>query len=319
MDETGPRWIGPEEARAALRPADCIAFVRQAMMALSAGETVQAPRTVLSLDGDNKFAAMAGALAAGGWFGAKLVAVFADPQHPGRQAHRGAVALFDGAGGRLVALADAEEITIARTAAASAVATDALARADASVLAIFGTGAQAHAHVHAIACVRRLERVVIWGRSADRAEALAGRLRSETGLAVVAEASAGRAAAADILCTTTAATTPILSGRFVPPGAHVNLVGSSRPGPVEIDTELLLAGRYIVDSRQSALLEAAEFLAAKAAGVVGDGHIAAEIGEVLLGRAAGRRDDEEITLYKSLGHPVQDIAAAAFLHALGRP
>ncbi|WP_419815527.1 ornithine cyclodeaminase family protein [Glacieibacterium sp.] len=309
------RFIDAAEVRAGLGPDDCIAVVRAAMMALSAGETIQSPRAVLSLGRGNKFGVMPAALSAQGMFGAKLVGVFGDAAHPGRQAHRGVVVLFDGDNGQPVCVVDAEEITLARTAAASAVATDCLARADATTLAIFGSGAQAEAHVLAIARVRALTRVTIWGRSLANASLLAARLAAATGLEVVAEADGETAARADIVCTVTTSAEPVLFSDWVADGTHVNLVGSSRPGPVEIDRALLLRGRYIADSRAQVLLEAAEFLNAKAAGDLGDDHIVGEIGEVLLGRVVGRRTASEVTIYKSLGHPVQDLAAAAFLYA----
>jgi ornithine cyclodeaminase len=308
-------FVDAAAVRAALTPAVAIALIREAMIGLSRGETIQSPRAVLELAHNNKFGVMPAALSATGAFGAKLIGVFGDPARPGRQAHHGLVVLFDGESGGPLCVADAEAITLARTAAASAVATDVLARDDARTLAVFGNGAQARAHVHAIACVRPLDRVTIWGRSFGHAAALAGELRAATGLDVVAEASAEIAARADIICTVTTAAEPVLLSRWVGDGTHVNLVGSSRPGPVEIDENLLLRGRYIADSRAQALVEAAEYLRARAAGVVDESHIAAEIGEVLLGRIPGRRDRQEVTLYKSLGHPVQDIAAAAFLHA----
>lgn len=120
---------------------------------------------------------------------------------------------------------------------------------------------------------------------------------------------------ADIICTVTSASTPILLGAWVRPGTHVNAVGSSYPGPAEIANDLVVKSRYVADSRRSALAAAAEFLVAKQAGLVDDAHIVAEIGEVLLGRVAGRTSAEEVTLYKSLGHIVQDLAAAAYVHA----
>jgi ornithine cyclodeaminase len=123
------------------------------------------------------------------------------------------------------------------------------------------------------------------------------------------------AAAADIICTVTSSPTPVLLGAWVRPGTHVNAVGSSYAGPVEIDHELVRESRYIADSRRSALAAASEFLLAREAGIIDDSHIVAEIGEVLLGRVPGRRSAEEITVYKSLGHIVQDLAAVSYLHS----
>jgi len=205
-------------------------------------------------------------------------------------------------------------VTELRTAAASAVATDALARPDARTLGLFGCGLQAAAHLVAIARVRPIDRVWVWGRDVAKADAFARRMSAETGIAVEALPSAERVAKADILCTLTSAQTPVLEGAWVRPGTHINAVGSSYAGPREIDRALVLAARFIADSRAGVLAQGAEFLEAREAGAIGDNHVVGEIGEVLLGGIAGRTSADEITLYKSLGHIVQDLAAAQFVH-----
>lgn len=308
-------FYGPGAVRAALDYDGCIAAVRAAMAEFSADGTPQPLRSVFQIAPGRFFGLMPGTLAAPHGFGAKVLSVFGNPAAPGRSAHRGIVVLFDRETGQVSCIADAGEVTEIRTAAASAVATDALARRDAHTLAIFGCGAQAASHVRALVRVRRLERILVWGRSAERAGQFAARMGSEVGIAITAVADGREAAsAADIICTVTGSRTPVLFGEWVRPGTHVNAVGSSVAGPVEIDHALVKASRYIVDSRRSALAAAAEFLLAKEAGLIDDGHIAAEIGEVLLGRVPGRRSQEEITVYKSLGHIVQDLAAVTYLH-----
>lgn len=310
------RFYGPGEVRALLDYDGCIAAIRAAMADFSAAGKPQPLRSIVEIAPTKLFGLMPGTLSAPHGFGAKVLSVFADPEQPGRSAHRGVVVLFDRASGQLACIADAGEVTEIRTAAASAVATDALARQDARTLAIFGCGTQAAAHVRALVRVRRLERILVWGRSLERAGRFAERMGREMAIAVTAVAQ-GRdaAAAADIICTVTASPTPVLLGEWVRPGTHVNVVGSSYAGPVEIDHALVRASRYIVDSRASALASAAEFLLAREAGLIDDSHIAAEIGEVLLGRARGRGSPEEVTVYKSLGHIVQDLAAVSHLHA----
>lgn len=291
---------------------DCIRVVRDAMEALSAGTTRQLLRTMIPLGSGRTFAQMPGALGEREMFGAKMISVFADPSSPGLRRHRGVVLLFEPDEGEPVAIADAEEITHIRTAAATAVATDALARADARTLLIVGTGGQARTHLRALPLVRDFDRVHIWGRSFDKAVSLAAEFA-----AIGAEAVSDLEAAtsrADVICTLTTSAEPVILGAWLRPGTHVNLVGSSGPGPVEADNALVAMSRYIADSRASALDAAAEFLVAKQAGVVTDDHIVAEIGEVLLGRVPGRRSADEITLYKSLGHAVQDLAVAAHLY-----
>lgn len=294
----------------------CIAAVREAMAALSASSEPQPLRTIQTLAPGKMFGLMPGALPGEGRFGAKLVSVFGDPERPGRAAHRGVVVLFEGDAGKVLAVADAGTITHIRTGCASAVATDALARPDARTLAVFGTGAQAESHILAISRVRKLERILLWGRAPERATALAARLSPAVGLTIEATTDGQAAAmAADIICTVSGADKPILFGAWVRPGTHVNVVGSSYLGPVEVDTELVVGSRYFADYRPSVLAAASELAEAKAEGRIDDGHIAGEIGEVLLGGIVGRQHQDQITLYKSLGHVVQDLAAATYVYS----
>ncbi len=302
----------PAEAVARLLPyGECIPLMREAMIALSEGRTRQLLRGIVDLPGGRAFGVMPGAMLDDGAFGAKLVSVYPDNFAKGGHSHQGVVVLFDASSGAPSAILEAGEITAIRTAAASAAATDALARADARHLAILGYGEQARRHVAAIRCVRDIARITIWGRSPEKARAFADRVGGEA--AASAEAAV---AGADIICTVTAAAEPILMGGWVADGAHVNAVGSSRAGPAEIDNELVARARFFADHRDGVLAQGAEFIRAKAAGLIGDDHLLGEIGEVMAGRVEGRRSDAEITLYKSLGSIVQDLAAAR--HIVGK-
>jgi ornithine cyclodeaminase len=315
-----PLVLGAAAVRASLPYDDCIDALRSAMIAHSKGETRHLLRSFIALGEGRTFAQMPAALSVYGYFGAKLVSVFADPDEPARRAHRGLVVLFEAVRGEPVCVADAGAVTLIRTAAATALATDALARSEASVLAILGTGHQAESHIRALKLVRTLDRVTIWGRNPERAAALAMRLATETGLEIGTAADAPEAVRdADIVCTVTSSETPILHGEWLQPGTHVNLVGSSAPGPVEVDNAMVANSRFYVDCREHVIAHGAEFLRAKEAGLVGDGHIVAEIGEVLAGSKPGRGNGEEITVYKSLGHAVQDLAAVAYLYERLRP
>lgn len=300
--------VDAEMVRERLDYPNCIAAVREAMAALSAGTTHQLLRTMIHMGEGRTFAQMPGALGDDQMFGAKLISVFADPARPGRRRHRGLVVMFEPTEGRPVAVVDAEEVTHIRTAAATAMATDALARADAETLFIVGTGGQAHTHLKALPHVRDFRRILIWGRDPAKAQALAAEFGAEA-VTDVREA----AGQSDVICTVTGAAEPVLLGAWLKPGAHVNLVGSSAAGPTEVDNDLVARGRYFVESRASALAAAAEFIHAKAAGLIDDSHIVGEIGEVLLGRVPARTADGDITIYKSLGHAVQDLAAASIL------
>jgi ornithine cyclodeaminase len=311
---------GPDEVRTLLDYDGCIAAVRTAMARFTAEGIAQPLRSIVEIGPDRLFGLMPGHLAPPGGFGAKMVSVFPEDERPGRSAHRGVVVLFSRESGEVTCIADAGAVTEIRTAAASAVATDLLARPDASTLAIFGCGLQARSHIRALVRVRRLTRILIWGRCAQRARHLAERMEEEVRLPVRAIEDAREAAgSADIICTVTASPTPVLLGEWVRAGAHVNVVGSSHAGPAEIDDALVVASRYIADSRRSALAAAAELLRAKEAGLIDDEHIAGEIGEVLLGRVPGRTSADEITVYKSLGHIVQDLAAVSYLHSRAVP
>ena len=311
------RFIDQAEVRAGLTYAVCIPLMRRAMTAFSNGETRQLLRAIIPLAEGRAFGVMPGALGEASAFGAKLVSVFPENFARGRQSHQGVVVLFDGESGAPVCVAHAGEITAIRTAAASAAATDALARPEAHRLAILGYGEQAATHARALAHVRPLSAIIVWGRSPERAAAFAARMAAELGLPVSSAADVEAAVAqADIVCTVTPSREPVLEGRWVAPGTHVNVVGSSYAGPVEIDVDLVARARFVADSREGVLAQGAEFLAAIAAGRVGEDHLVAEIGEVFAGRVAGRRSPDEVTLYKSLGHVVQDLAAVSALYAM---
>jgi ornithine cyclodeaminase len=309
------RIIDREEVGRRLTYEVCIPIVRQAMIAFSRGETRQLLRAIIPLAEERMFGVMPGAMGADAPFGAKLVSVFPENFAQGKQSHQGLVVLFDPQTGAPACVIHAGELTAIRTAAASAVATDALARPEARRLALLGYGEQAATHARAISKVRKLEAITVWGRDPARAEAFAARTAAELGLPVKAAPDArGAVAEADIICTVSAAREPVLNGAWVPPGAHLNLVGSSYAGPTEVDNDLVVRSRFIADSREGVLAQGAEFLKAKEAGLVGDDHIVAEIGQVLAGEIEGRQSADQVTAYKSLGHVVQDLASGWALY-----
>jgi ornithine cyclodeaminase/alanine dehydrogenase-like protein (mu-crystallin family) len=310
------RFIDREEVVRRLTYDVCIPIVREAMIAFSKGETLQHLRSIIPLSEGRLFGIMPGALGAHAPFGAKLISVFHGNFAKGMQSHQGLVVLFDPETGEPVCVVHAGQVTAIRTAAASAVATDALARADARRLAILGYGEQAATHARSISKVRCIESIRVWGRSPERARGFAERMQAELGVPVSTARDVEAAVAqADIICTVTSAAEPILKGAWVRPGTHVNIVGSSFAGPAEVDNDLVVRSRFVVDSREGVLRQGAEFLRAKEARLVGDDHIVAEIGQVLAGEIEGRRSAEEITAYKSLGHVVQDLASAWALYS----
>lgn len=247
--------------------------------------------------------------------GIKIVSVMPGNHGTDYDAHQGAVMLFETGHGIPLAIIDASEITAIRTAAVTGVATRLLAREDAGDLAILGSGVQARTHLEAMLLAREIGRVRVWSRNAEHARRFAERESERHGLAVEALESAQEAVkGADIICTTTAAPEPILMGDWLEPGAHVNAVGSSVSFTRELDTAAVVMSRLFVDRRESTLNEAGDFLFPKKEGAIGDDHIQGEIGEILLGENPGRTSGEEITLFKSLGLAVEDVASAYHIY-----
>jgi alanine dehydrogenase len=294
-----------------------IAAMADAMRAYSAGaERALAPlRTVIRLPGGETrlLATMPGYVAAEGEaLGAKLVSVYPGNPAIGLESHYGVVALFEPATGRPRAVLDGTFITTTRTAAVSAVSVEALARPDASVLAVIGAGVQARAHLWALAESRPWREARIASRTAAHAEALARTAAPLLPFPVRAVASAEAAVrGADTIVTATAAATPVLQRTWIAEGAHIVAVGSSTPEARELDTATIRDALVVVDSRTGALSEAGDLLIPMREGAITAEHIHAELGEVLAGTRPGRTTAARITLYKSLGLAVQDVAAAA--------
>jgi ornithine cyclodeaminase/alanine dehydrogenase-like protein (mu-crystallin family) len=310
------RFISAEEVARRLTYEKCIPIVRDAMIAFSKGNTKQTLRSIIPLSEGRFFGIMPGAMGARATFGAKLISVFNQNFDLGIPSHQGVVVLFDPESGAPVCAVDGGSITEIRTAAASAVATDALARQNAGKLAVLGYGEQGRTHARALRRVRKIDSIMVWGRSPERAHAFAEQMQAELALPIrVANTAREAVADAGIICTVTSANEPILKGAWVRPGTHVNLVGSSYAVPAEVDNELVVRSRFIADSREGVLQQGGEFLRAKAAGLIGDDHVVGEIGQVLAGDIEGRRSLDEITVYKSLGHVVQDLASAWALYS----
>lgn len=294
----------------------CIQVVRDALGALARGQGIQPLRPVMWLpERVGALGMMPGYLSSIDTIGIKTVTVFPGNAGTEYDSHQGTVMLFDSTNGRLKAVIDATEITAIRTAAASAVATDLLSRTDSTVLAILGSGVQGRSHIDAIPHVRPIGEVRIWSRSAENAAALADRQRDPEGrdirvVATVEEALAG----ADIVCTTTASIEPILFGSMLESGMHVNAVGSSVPFARELDSTAMARSRIFVDRAESTRNESGDFLMAREEGSITDDDIVAEIGELIVGAASGRAGPEDITLFKSLGLAIEDLAAADLVY-----
>lgn len=283
---------------------ELIPVIEAAMRQVSERRVEMPLRFVVPVAPDAAFGVMTGAMAGAG-HGAKLLTLM---RREKGSSHSGALILLDSATGEPAAIMDAGLPTAMRTAAASAVATEALARRDASVLAILGTGEQAEWHITAMRAVRPIRELRIWGRSAQKARALAARHDGRA-----AESVDAACAGADIVCAATNAATPILRAAQLPAGVHVNAVGASLPSQQEIAPDCHGVCLTVVDYRQSADAQAGELIAAREAGIVSKDAVLPEIGEVLAGEASGRTDAAQRTLYRSLGIIAQDLATASFL------
>jgi ornithine cyclodeaminase len=291
---------------------ECVERMAEALAVLGRGDAVNPLRWGMRLPGGSGILGMMPAsMSTPEVFGLKVVSGFPGNHVTGHDSHQGVVMLFESRHGAPVAIVDAGEITAIRTAATSAVATRLLAREDAGELAILGSGVQARTHLEAMLCVRPIRRVRVWSPTPAHRQAFAAAATERHGLEVRPVGSAEEAVrGADLLCTTTSAREPIVEGAWLAPGCHVNAVGSSVASARELDTAAAVKSRWFVDRRESTLAEAGDFLFPKQEGALDDGHIVAEIGELLLGQAAGRRTADEITLFKSLGLAVEDLAAA---------
>jgi ornithine cyclodeaminase len=295
---------------------DCVELMADTLAALAAGRGELPLRTVIALpDRAGWLYTMPAFGAAPPALAVKMITIFPGNHGGPLPSHQGLVVLFDAADGRPVALIDGAELTAIRTAAVSAVATRTLAREDAGDLALLGAGVQARAHLQALPLVRPIRRVRVWSRSAQRAAAFARAASRVDGIPVETAPDARAAVdGADIVCVMTAARSPVLCGEWLKAGAHVNAIGASTPDARELDTAAVRRARVYVDRREAALAEAGDLLIPIAEGAISPAHIVAELGWVLAGRAGGRMDADEITLFKSLGLAVEDAAAARLVY-----
>ncbi len=298
--------LSEDDVRAALDMRSCIEAMEEALTALARGEMSMPLRFVVKPEGD----AMLGLMPAhrGGdrpLFSLKEIVVAPGNSARGLDPHQGAVLLHDGTTGQLRAVMNASPITEIRTAAVSGVATKLLARPDATSVAILGSGVQGRSHAVAMREVLPDAELRIWSRTPAHAEALALEAHG-VACSSIAEALDG----ADVVCSCTSSREPIISLAALAPGAHVNAVGSSMPWARELESDVVVAASLFVDRRESTLNESGDYLRAVEERGIGPDHIRAELGELLTGAARGRTSADELTLFKSLGLAVEDLAAA---------
>ncbi len=308
--------INHSQVRELLPMRDCMEVVGKALSDLARGEGVQPLRSgFLRPDRQGVLAWMPGSLAAGRPFGIKVLSVVDNPGELGVESHQGGVMIFDATNGSPLALCEAGAITAVRTAAVSALATDRLARADSEILAILGAGTQASSHIEAMLAVRKISHIRVWSRDPDKVRVFAEEQAARHGMTVEPAADVASAVAgADVVCTTTSAREPILFGQMLEPGMHINAVGASIPSWREIDPGVLPLVSLFTDRRESLANEAGEYIQAVETGLVERGLVVPEIGEVFNGDHPGRTAETEITLFRSLGLAVEDIAAAQLVY-----
>jgi ornithine cyclodeaminase len=306
------RVISKADVERLLPMAECIDLMAEALATLARGDAVLPLRQMVwQPNKRGMIGVMPGYLGSPARFGLKIVSIFPGNAGTGYDSHQGAVLMFDPEVGSPLAVLDASAITAIRTAAVSGVATRTLARPDAGDLAILGAGVQAAAHLEAIACVRTLRRVRVWSRDRARAQRLATRVAARYGVSVEPVATARAAVeGADLICTTTSASEPVLEGAWIAPGAHLNAVGACFAHARELDTTAVVRSRLYVDRRESALAESGDVLIPIQEGAIDEDHIVGELGDLLLRRVPGRTAAREITLFKSLGIAIEDLAAA---------
>ncbi|HXC70246.1 MAG TPA: ornithine cyclodeaminase family protein [Pyrinomonadaceae bacterium] len=313
--------LNSTQIRELLPMPDCIELMADALSALARDEVHQPLRTIVRPPNARGLLGLMPAYRAGerGAFGLKAICVFPENPSQGKDAHQGAVTLFSRETGELLALMNASEITAIRTAAVSAVATRLLAREDACELAIIGAGVQARTHLAAIACVRAIKRARIVARNFEHAQKLIDEMQPKFPFPIEAVQKNEEAVrGADLIVTATSSLEPVIRHDWISPGAHVNAIGTHSPTSREVDSATMAAARIFVDRRESALNESGDYLLAAKEGVVGPESIVGEIGELLIGTKSGRSSATQITLFKSLGLAIEDVACAEYLYHKAR-
>jgi ornithine cyclodeaminase/alanine dehydrogenase-like protein (mu-crystallin family) len=305
--------LSHDDVRRLLRMDECIELMANVLADFARGNVWQPLRSVMRPPEQSSLMGLMPAHRSGPRpaYGLKAICVFPENPTRGLDAHQGGVLLFDGETGQLRALLDGSAVTRIRTAAVSAVATRALAREDVKELAILGAGVQARSHLEALPYVREFERVRIWSRTPEHAQAAA----AESSLPVeVAESAEAAVRDADVLVTATSSHEPVIEHDWLPSGVHINAVGSSIPTTRELDAKTMASAALFCDARESLVNEAGDYLLA---GLTPD-RIRAELGEVLVGAAEGRQTAGELTVFKSLGLAVEDLAAAEHVYERAR-
>jgi ornithine cyclodeaminase/alanine dehydrogenase-like protein (mu-crystallin family) len=315
-------FLSERDVNELLTMPECIDAMHRLFASFSAESVVQPLRLVAwQPDRRGGIAAMPAFVGTADAIGAKLITVFPDNREAGLDSHQGIVSLHETRRGRLLGIFHAGAITAIRTAAVSAVATRMLAAEDAGTLAMLGSGTQARTHLEAMIAVRPISALRIWSRTPANADGFSrwASGRFEDLHVTTCDSAQAAVQGAEVICTVTAARAPILQGRWIAPGAHVNAAGASVPGFRELDADAVAGARLFVDSHESALAEADDIRTLITEGRIDASHIAGDLSALASGRIAGRRNAREITLFESCGMAAEDVASAALLYARALP
>ena len=296
---------------------ECIVIMEECFIAMASGKTITPLRTCMIAPGVNgRLGMMPGFIRENpATMGIKVTGVYPDNYLTLYDSHQGAILLFDVQFGCLLSILDAASITAIRTAAASAAATKILARKGASELALLGSGVQAEKHLEAVSLVRELRKVKVWSLPYDHTLRFIDKVSSRYSFDIQPARTSDEAISeADIICTVTSSKTPVLKGSALKLGAHINAVGACERSSRELDSDAVLRSRLFSDSRESLFNEAGDFLIPLDEGVINKDHFLGELGELLTGRISGRKSVGDITVYKSLGLSIQDLACSQYIY-----
>jgi ornithine cyclodeaminase/alanine dehydrogenase-like protein (mu-crystallin family) len=313
------RLISRKDVENSLPMRAAVEVMRQAFIELSSGTAIVPPRIHLSIEKRlGTTLVMPAYLSETDALASKIVSVFPGNAAKNLPVIQGLVILFDEESGAALAVIEGSSLTALRTGAASGLATDLLARHDASTLAVFGTGAQSRTQIEAVCSVRNIDQIFVFGRRSEQAERFIGEMRQSVEAEfVLADSPRKAVAGARIICAATTSEIPVFDGHDLSAGTHINGVGSFKPSMQEIDLATLQrVSKIVVDSRQNALTEAGDLVQAIGQKVISAGDIYAEIGEIAAGHKPGRENETEITFFKSVGNAVQDAAIAKAIYRI---
>lgn len=309
--------IEKEQVRQLLTPEKCIKAMEQALMDLENGVCAMPPRLICTMPNTAAFGFMPAYV--GDYFGAKVLTAYAPNMGTEYPSHIGYVMLFESQHCTVSAMVDASTITEIRTGCVSAVATKLLARPDAHKMTVIGAGAQARSHLAAIRLVRDIREVTVYDLYPQAAERYAREMEEKYGIPVhVASSVAEAVAQADIICTLCPAKEAYLTKDMVKPGVHINAVGTFSPATREVASDLIAASRLYSDHTPATRTESGEYLVPLREGLIGEDHILGSVGELLLGKAEGRLNRDDITVFDALGLAVEDVASAKMVYLESR-